>query len=108
MAKNRLTIDSNFPAVKKAGGETVQASRETWLAVGKDTAEAKANDTAATRGYALQVGVEGERIGHQSARIFPATHSDQWGDDPWFLAILRVRDRPHPRHAVHAARLEES
>jgi hypothetical protein len=88
MARPRMTIQSDFPAVKKAGWETVQEAREVWLEVGQETADHKANDQAASRGYELQVGIEKERLGHQSARIFAATHSSKWGTDPWFLRFF--------------------
>ena len=88
MARSRMTIQSSFPAAKKAAWETVQQAREVWLEVGQETAESRANDQAATRGYELQVGVEKERLGHQSARIFAATHSSKWGSDPWFLRFF--------------------
>lgn len=88
MAKNRVVIRSEFPAVKKAGYETVQAAREIWKQVGAETAEEKASTQAATRGYALQVGVGSENIGFQSARIFPTTHTSTWGDDPWILRFF--------------------
>lgn len=80
-----MTIRSEFPAVKKAAWETVQQAREVWLETGQETGEKKAESQAATRGYALQVGIDKERLGRQSARISAATHSSKWGDDPWFL-----------------------
>jgi hypothetical protein len=88
LAKSRIHIRSEFPAVKRAGWETVQASREIWKQTAKQIAEEKAESQGATRGYALQVGVESENIGHQSARIFPVTHTSKWGDDPWFLKFF--------------------
>jgi HK97 gp10 family phage protein len=89
MARNRVVLRSEFPAVKKAGWETIQKAREVWLDVAADTAEEKASSGAATHGYGgLQVGIEKERLGHQSARIYPVTHSEKWGDDPWFLRFF--------------------
>lgn len=88
MARSRMTIESQFPAVKKAGWETVQKAREVWLEVAEETAQSKVSDQAATRGYDLQVGIEKERLGFQSARIFAATHSSRWGNDPWFLRFF--------------------
>ena len=88
MARNRVSIESNFPAVKKAGWETVQEARELWLATGKQTGEQKASQLASSRGYVLQVGIGTQRIGHQSARIYAVTHSRKWGDDPWFLRFF--------------------
>lgn len=88
MARPRMRIESSFPAVKKAGWETVQEAREVWLGVAQETAQAKVNDQAATRGYELQVGIEKDRIGQQSARIFTTAHSSKWGNDPWFLRFF--------------------
>ncbi len=81
-------MESSFPAVKKAAWETVQQARDRWIDVAEDTAQTKANDQAATRGYELQVGIKGERLGHQSARIFAVTHTSKWGDDPWILRLF--------------------
>jgi HK97 gp10 family phage protein len=83
-----MTIRSEFPAAKKAVWETVQEAREVWLEVGAQEAESKANSQAATRGYALQVGVDKERLGFQSARISAVTHTQKWGDDPWLLRFF--------------------
>jgi hypothetical protein len=88
MARPRMRIESSFPAVKKAGWETVQEAREVWLEVAEETAESRAESQGASRGYELQVGIGKERLGHQSARIFPVTHSSKWGDDPWFLRFF--------------------
>jgi HK97 gp10 family phage protein len=87
--KNRIVLRSEFPAVKEAAWETVQKAREEWLDVAARTAEEKAQSGAATHGYGgLQIGIEKEKIGHQSARIWPVTHSTKWGDDPWFLRFF--------------------
>jgi HK97 gp10 family phage protein len=88
MAKSKMTIQSNFPAVKKAGWETVQEAREVWLEEAQSTAEQKFESQASSRGYALQVGIEKERIGFQSARIFAVAHSERWGDDPFYLRFF--------------------
>lgn len=85
---SKVTVRHEFPAVKKAAWETVQAARENWKHVGEGEAESRAETQAATRGYALQVGMGSENLGHQSARIFPVTHSSRWGDDPWFLRFF--------------------
>lgn len=88
MAKTRMTLRSEFPAVKKAAWETVREAREVWLEVAQSTAQSKVEDQAATRGYELQVGIGKERLGKQSARIFAAASSSKWGDDPWFLRFF--------------------
>ncbi len=88
MAGKPYVLASQFPAVKKAAWETVKEAREVWLDTAKETAQNKVSDQAATRGYDLQVGIEKEYLGHQSARIFAATHSSRWGDDPWFLRFF--------------------
>lgn len=108
LARPRVKIESQFPAVKKAGWETVQKAREVWMEVGQETAESRANDQAATRGYELQVGIEKERLGHQSARIYPVTHSEKWGDDPWFLRFfefgaVHIQAMPFMRPAARKA-----
>ena len=88
MAKPTVRIEGSFKAVKEAGWETVTEARELWLETAKDTAESKAADLAATRGYALQVGVDQERIGHQSARITAHAPSSKWGSGDWFLRFF--------------------
>lgn len=79
-----MTIQSNFPAVKRAAWETVQEARELWLEVGQETAQDKVDSQASTRGYNLSIGIGKERLGFQSARIFTTAHSEKWGDDPWW------------------------
>lgn len=96
MAKNRVVIRSEFPAVKKAAHELVSEAREAWLEVGQETGEQKAADQAATRGYALQVGIAKERLGFQSARISAVTHTSRWGDDPWILRFFEYGTREIP------------
>ena len=83
-----MSIRSEFPAVKRAGHEAVQEARELWLETGAEEGEKKAASQAGTRGYALQVGIDKERVGFQSARITAVTHSEKWGDDPWFLRFF--------------------
>jgi hypothetical protein len=108
MAKSRMKIESNFPAVKRAGWESVQEAREVWLELGASEAESKAESQASTRGYALQVGIDKERIGHQSARISAFTHTERWGDDPWILRFfeygtVNIRPMPFMRPAARKA-----
>jgi len=88
MAKSRIVVESKFPAAKRAAWETVQEAREAWLETGQQTAQDKVDSQAATRGYALQVGIEKERVGHQSARIFTVAHSESHGDDPFYLRFF--------------------
>jgi hypothetical protein len=107
MAK-AVSIRSEFPAVKKAAYETVREARTVWLSVAKETAEAKAADQAATRGYALQVGIKPELLGHQSARIIAVTHTKRWGDDPWILRLFEygtvfIKAMPFIRPAARKA-----
>jgi hypothetical protein len=45
-AKSRIKIESNFPAVKRAGWETVTEARELWLEVGQSTAQQKVESQA--------------------------------------------------------------
>jgi len=94
--------------VKKAAYEAVDEARELWLETGQEVGEKKAEQQAATRGYALQVGIDKERIGHQSARISAATHSSKWGTDPFFLRYFEygtvfIPAMPFMRPAARAA-----
>lgn len=88
MARNRVKVESRFHAAGKATRELAVRNREIWLDVGAETMEKRASDQAASRGYALQVGIDKERVGFQSARLTPVTHSEKWGDDPWFLRFF--------------------
>ena len=106
--KNRIIIESNFPAAKKVGWETVQEARELWKHTGSQSAEEKVMKDSATRGYALQVGVGSENVGHQSARFFPVTFSSRWGSDPWFLRFFEygtvfIKAMPFVRPAARKA-----
>lgn len=83
-----MTVRYEFKPVKPALFEAVQEAREVWLEVGASTAEQKANDQSAARGYALQVGIDKERLGVGGARISAVTHTSKWGDDPWFLRFF--------------------
>ena len=83
-----MSIRYEFKDVKKAGWETVQEAREVWLNSGAQEAEQRASNQAATRGYNLQVGIDKERLGFQSARISAVTHTQKWGDDPWILRFF--------------------
>ena len=87
-AKVRLNIQNEFPAVKRAAWDLVSEARDQWIRTGQSEGEATAAAKAATRGYALQVGIAGEKLGHQSARIIPTTHTSKWGDDPFFLRFF--------------------
>ena len=109
MAKNRVVLRSEFPAVKKAAWEVVNEAREVWLQVGANTAEETASSKAASAGYSLQVGIDKEKVGHQSARISAVTHSSKWGDDPWFLRFfeygtVHIQAMPFMRPAERKAK----
>jgi hypothetical protein len=83
-----MTVSYKFPAAKEAAHELVQEAREVWMEVGQSISQQKVESQAASCGYALQVGIGKDRIGHQSARIYALTHSTKWGDDPWFLRFF--------------------
>lgn len=70
MAKKRLSLESNFPAAKRAGWEAVQAARKAALDAGEHTAETRLERIDDSRGYELPIDVQQENIGHQSGRIF--------------------------------------
>ena len=78
--KNKVKIVSNFPAVKKAGWETVQHARGLALAAGEEIAIRKVQALNDQRGYNLpedQIGKE--TIGFQSGRVFVG---------PWFMRFF--------------------
>ena len=106
--KSRITIESKFHAVSKAGWETVAEAREVWLETGQSEAEQKVESQAATRGYNLSIGIGKERIGHQSARIFTVAHSEKWGDDAWWTRFFEygtvsIQPMPFIRPAARKA-----
>jgi len=108
LAKQRYRIESNFRAVKRAAWETVQEARELWIAEARTTARQKLESGAATHGYALSAGVEGERVGFQSARIYTVAHSSKWGDNPWWLRFfeygaVQIQAIPFMRPAARKA-----
>ena len=77
--KNRVKVVSNFPAVKRAGWETVQHARGLALAAGEETAIQKVQALNDQRGYNLpedQIGKE--KIGHQSGRVFIGGKDQFW------------------------------
>lgn len=88
MAKKPMEIRYEFKPLEDIAKDTIDEARELWMEVGQETAESRANQQASSRGYALQVGVGKERLGFQSARIWATTHSEKWGDDPWFLRFF--------------------
>ena len=110
-APARLHIQSSFPAVKEAAYETVKEAREKWMETGKEVGERKAASQAASRGWVLQIAIDPEPIGHQSARISAVTHSKKWGDDPFFLRYfeygsVNIQAMPFLRPAHRAANKE--
>jgi HK97 gp10 family phage protein len=71
LAKNRVRIESNFPAVKRAAWETVQTARELALSAGKETAIRKVQSLNDSRGYNLpEDEIDKENIGFQSGRVY--------------------------------------
>jgi hypothetical protein len=69
VARNRTTLVSNFPAVKKAAYEVVQKARDAALLDGENTANDRLERNDVARGYDLPVDVKKENIGHQSGKI---------------------------------------
>lgn len=70
-SKNKIRLESNFPAVKRAAWETVQVARELALAAGKETAIRKVQQLNDSRGYNLpEDEIDKENIGFQSGRVY--------------------------------------
>jgi HK97 gp10 family phage protein len=70
LAKNKVTLRSNFPAVKKAGHEVVAMARDLALNVGEGEAEKRLERIDDTRGYDLPIDIKQEKLGFQSGRIY--------------------------------------
>jgi HK97 gp10 family phage protein len=76
LARNRTTLVSNFPAVKKAAYEVVAKARDAALLDGENTANDRLERVDVTHGYDLPVDVHKENIGHQSGKII---YDHWWG-----------------------------
>jgi hypothetical protein len=84
----KMEIRYQFKPVKEAAFEAVQEARALWIETAKTTAQSKVDDFAATRGYNLSIGIGGEPLGYQSARIWAGAISEKWGDDPWWVRFF--------------------
>jgi HK97 gp10 family phage protein len=69
MAKNRVRLESRFPAVKEAAYQAVIHARDKALDVGENEAEKRLERIDDTKGYELPIDVQQENIGHQSGKI---------------------------------------
>lgn len=70
MARNRVKLVSNFPAVKEAGHDAVRKARDDALNVGEGEAEKRLERIDDTKGYDLPIDIQQETTGFQSGRIF--------------------------------------
>jgi HK97 gp10 family phage protein len=76
MAKSKVKLVSNFPAVKKAGTEFVRKAVDDALEQGQQTANQRIERNDARRDYNLPADVNQERVGFQSGKI---TYDHWWG-----------------------------
>lgn len=78
-AKNKVKIVSNFPAVKKAGWETVQHARGLALAAGEEIAIRKVQALNDQRGYNLpEDNIGKELVGFQSGKVYIGGAQEFW------------------------------
>jgi HK97 gp10 family phage protein len=75
VARNRIHLESRFPAVKKGLYEAVQHARDRALDEGEAEAEKRLERVNDQRGYNLPTEIEQEKTGNQSGLI-------RYGD--WF------------------------
>ena len=79
MAKNRIHVESRFPAVKRAAYETVQLARMLALDAGEEVAHRKVEKLNDERGYNLpEDNIGQEKVGFQSGRVYIG------GDDEFY------------------------
>lgn len=72
MAKNRVVLRSNFPAVRRAMWEAVGVARDKALDAGEDEAENRLGRANSTYGWNLPEDIEQQKTGFQSGLIrFP-------------------------------------
>ena len=76
MARNRVKIESRFPAVKKASWEAVVHARNAALNEGEHEAERRLERIDDTHGWNLPIDIQQENIGFQSGRIY---YTPWWG-----------------------------
>lgn len=69
MAKNRVVLRSNFPAVKSAAHGAVRHARDLALEAGQETANKKIELMDRRRDYNISTDVSKEDIGFQSGKI---------------------------------------
>jgi len=93
--KNKIVLESRFPAVKEAAHDLVRSARSAALNAGEHEAEKRLERIDDTRGYELPIDIGQENIGHQSGRIFY---------DPWYgrffeYGTVRIPAAPFMRPA---------
>jgi HK97 gp10 family phage protein len=94
-AKNRVKLESRFPAVKEAAHDAVRAARDLALNVGEGEAEKRLERIDDQRGYELPIDIEQEHTGFQSGRIFYS----QWYGRFFEYGTVRIPAAPFMRPA---------
>ena len=93
-SKNRIHVESRFPAVKRAAYETVQLARELALDAGEEIAHRKVEQLNDSRGYNLpEDNIGQQKIGFQSGKVYIGGSDEFW----WrFFEYGTVRIIAHP------------
>jgi HK97 gp10 family phage protein len=68
--RNRVRLDSRFPAAIAAAHATLQHARDMALNVGEGVAEKKLEQVDNDRGYELPIDINQEKTGYQSGKIY--------------------------------------
>jgi len=84
---SKVILESRLPEIMLGTEAITQHSIHKAVEAGADVAQQKVTSQAASRGYALQVGI-GEDYWSGGGKFYPATHTTSWGDDPWFLRFF--------------------
>jgi HK97 gp10 family phage protein len=77
-SKNRIHLESRFPAVKKGMYDAVRHARDRALDEGEHEAENRLERANDSRGYNLPTEIEQEKTGHQSGLIRYGEFYGKW------------------------------
>lgn len=95
MARNRVKLESRFPAVREAAHDAVRHARDHALNEGEHEAEKRLERVDDRRGYDLPINIEQEKTGFQSGKIF----YDEWYGRFFEYGTVRIPAAPFMRPA---------
>lgn len=78
-SRNKIHVESRFPAVKRAMHEQVVVARDLALAAGEEIAHRKVEQLNDERGYNLpEDSIGQEKTGFQSGKVFIGSKDEFW------------------------------